>query len=115
MTPVQIEAALVQELKQYVNEPRVTVTVAEIGSKMVYVTGEVQHPGSYPLIGPLDVLQVIAKAGGVTPYAHRKSVFVLRQVNGKKEKIPVNYGSIFRGKNPEQNLDLQPGDTVIVP
>jgi polysaccharide export outer membrane protein len=115
MTPVQIEATLVEDLKQYVNEPRVTVTVAEIGSKMVYVTGEVQHPGAYPLVGPLDILQVIAKAGGVTPYAHRRSVFVLRQVNGKKQKIPVNYGSIFRGKNPEQNLDLQPGDTVIVP
>jgi polysaccharide biosynthesis/export protein len=115
MTPVQIEAALVAELKQYVNEPRVTVTVAEIGSKMVYVTGEVQHPGSYPLVGPLDVLQVIAKAGGVTPYSHRRSVFVLREINGKKQKLPVNYNRIFHGKNPEQNIDLRPGDTVVVP
>jgi polysaccharide export outer membrane protein len=115
MTPVQIEAALVEDLRQYVNEPRVTVTVAEIGSKMVYVTGEVQHPGGYALVGPLDILQVIAKAGGVTPYAHRKSVFVLREVNGKKQKVPVNYSRIFHGKSPEQNLDLQPGDTVVVP
>lgn len=115
MTPSQIEATLVSDLKQYVNEPRVAVTVAEIGSKLVYVTGEVQHPGSYPLLGPIDVLQVIAKAGGVTPYAHRRSVFVLRQINGKKEKVPVNYSRIFHGKNPEQNIDLQPGDTVVVP
>jgi polysaccharide biosynthesis/export protein len=115
MTPVQIEATLVDDLKQYVNEPRVTVTVAEIGSKNVYVTGEVQHPGSYPLVGPLDVLQIIAKAGGVTPYAHRGSVFILRDVNGAKQKVPVNYGRIFKGKNPEQNIRLQPGDTVVVP
>jgi polysaccharide export outer membrane protein len=115
LTPVQIEATLVADLKQYVNEPRVTVTVAEIGSKLVYVTGEIQHPGAYPLVGPVDVLQIIAKAGGVTPYAHRRSVFVLRQINGKKEKLPVNYSQIFRGKNPEKNINLQPGDTVVVP
>lgn len=115
LTPVQIEANLVVGLKQYVNEPRVTVTVAEIGSKTVYVTGEVPHPGAYPIVGPVDVLQIIAKAGGVTPYAHRRSVFVLRQVNGKKQKLPVNYSRIFHGKNPEQNLDLLPGDTVVVP
>jgi len=115
MTPVQIEAVLVADLKRYVNEPRVTVTVAEVGSKTVYVTGEVQHPGAYPLTGPVDVLQIIAKAGGVTPYVHRKSVFVLRQINGKKEKIPVNYSRIFKGENPEQNIGLDPGDTVVVP
>ena len=115
MTPVQIEASLVESLKQYVNEPHVTVTVVEVGSKTVYVTGEVQHPGAYPLVGPVDVLQIIAKAGGVTPYAHRRSVFVLRQINGKKEKLPVNYNQIFHGKNPDQNITLQPGDTVVVP
>jgi polysaccharide biosynthesis/export protein len=115
MTPVQIEATLISELRQYVNEPRVTVTVAEIGSKTVYVTGEVQHPGAYPLVGPVDVLQIIAKAGGATPYAHRRSVFVLREVGGKKQKLPVNYDRVFHGKNPEQNLNLQPGDTVVIP
>jgi polysaccharide biosynthesis/export protein len=115
LTPTQIEANLVTDLKQYMNEPRVTVTVAEIGSKLVYVTGEVQHPGAYPLAGPVDVLQIIAKAGGVTPYAHRRSVFVLREVNGKKQKVAVNYARIFHGKSPEQNIGLLPGDTVVVP
>jgi len=115
MTPVQIEDVLVSELKRFVNEPRVTVTVTEVGSKAVYITGEVQHPGAYPLIGPIDILQIIAKAGGVTPFAHRKSMFVMREVNGKKEKLPVNYSRIFRGKNPEQNILLQPGDTIVVP
>jgi polysaccharide export outer membrane protein len=51
----------------------------------------------------------------VTPYAHRRSVFVLRQVNGKKQKLPVNYSEIFKGKSPEKNIDLEPGDTVVVP
>jgi polysaccharide export outer membrane protein len=115
MTPSQIQETLVSELKRYVNEPRVTVAVAEVGSKTVYVTGEVQHPGAYPLVTTVDVLQIIAKAGGVTPYAHRRSVFVLRQVNGKKQKLPVNYSEIFKGKSPEKNIDLEPGDTVVVP
>jgi polysaccharide biosynthesis/export protein len=115
MTPVQIETILVTDLKEYVNEPRVTVTVLEVGSKTVYVTGEVQHPGAYPLVGPVDILQMIAKAGGVTPYAHRRSVFVLREVNGKKQKLPVDYSRIFHGKNVEQNISLQPGDTIVVP
>lgn len=115
MTPSQIETVLVSDLKQFVNDPRVTVTVAEIGSKNVYVTGEVHKPGAYPIVGPVDVLQVIAKAGGVTPYAHGRRVFVLRQVNGQKQKLPVNYSRIFSGKNPEQDIALQPGDTVVVP
>jgi polysaccharide export outer membrane protein len=114
-TPTQIEAMLVSKLKRFVSEPRVTVTVAEIASKTVYVTGEVARPGAYPLVGPLDVLQIIAKAGGVTPYAHRKSMFVLRRMEGGKQKLPVNYSEIFRGKNAEQNINLQPGDTVVVP
>lgn len=115
MTPVQIEATLVTRLTQYVNDPRVTVTVAEIGSKNIYVTGEVHKPGVYPTLGPIDVLQIIAKAGGVTPYARGRKVFVLREVNGQKHKLPVNYTNIFHGKNPEQDIALQPGDTVVVP
>lgn len=115
MTPAQIEAGLVAKLKNYVNEPRVTVTVAEVASKTVYVTGEVARAGAYPLVGPVDVLQLIAKAGGVTPYAHRKSMFVLRRVDGSKQKLPVNYNQIIHGKSPEQNINLQPGDTVVVP
>jgi len=115
MTPVQIEARLVAGLKSYVNEPRVTVAVIEVASKMVYVTGEIARPGAYPLVGPVDILQLIAKAGGVTPYAHRKSMFVLRQVEGSKQKLSVNYNQIIRGKSPEQNINLQPGDTVVVP
>ena len=114
-TPTQIEALLVSKLKQYVSEPRVTVTVAEVSSKSVYLIGEVARPGAYSLTGPLDILQIIAKAGGVTPYAHRKSMFVLRRVEGGKQKLPVNYTQIIRGKHPEQNLSLQPGDTVVVP
>ncbi len=115
MTPTQIEALLVTKLKQYVNQPRVTVSVAEVESKTVYVTGEVARPGAYALTQRLDVLQLIAKAGGVTAYAHRKSLFVLRNVDGSKRKIPVNYKEIFNGNHPEQNIDLQAGDTVVVP
>jgi polysaccharide export outer membrane protein len=117
LTTTQIETLLTSRLKEYVTEPRVTVTVSDTASKLVYLIGEVAHPGVYPLVGPVDVLQAIARAGGVTPYAHRTGIFVLRQTQaGKdKEKIKVNYKQVLRGKNAQQNVALLPGDTVVVP
>lgn len=116
MTPREIEAVLVERLQATaLKDARVTVTVVETGSKIVYVTGQVAKPGAYPLVMPTDVLQIIAKAGGLTPFAHSKAVFVLRQAEGGKQKLPVNYAQVLRGHNPEQNLNLQPGDTVVIP
>ncbi len=115
MTPSGLQDVLTAKLSRFIGKPIVSVTVTEIGSKSVYVTGEVVKPGAYQLVTPMDVLQLIAKAGGVTPYAHRKSVFVLRNVDGKRQKLPVNYKHVLHGENPEQNIPLMPGDTVVVP
>ena len=115
MTPTQLQDVLTAKLSRFITKPQVSVTVTEIGSKSVFVTGEVAKPGAYALLTPMDVLQLIAKAGGVTPYAHRKSVFVLRSVDGKKQKLAVNYQQILRGANADQNISLLPGDTVVVP
>lgn len=114
MTVPQIQDMLEQKLQRYVSSARVTVIVSEIRSRFVYVTGEVRSPGVYPLLEPTNVLQVLIKAGGLSPFARRKSIYVLRNVDGKQQKIPVDYVKVLRG-NGGLNVQLQVGDTVVVP
>jgi polysaccharide biosynthesis/export protein len=115
MTPSQIQDVLAEKLHRYLNAARVTVSVAEIKSKFVYVTGEVNKPGAYLLAAPIDVLQLVIKAGGLTPFARSRSITILRFTDGKQEKLAVNYKKLLRGEYPEQNVFLLPGDTVVVP
>jgi len=100
-------------LEKYVHKPRVTVTVQDIRSRMVYVTGEVQRPGAYPLIDTMTVVQLIARSGGPTDFAKKNKVYVLRA--GNSARINVDYRKVLRGQSPEQNVELAPGDTVVVP
>ncbi|MGH9775400.1 MAG: polysaccharide biosynthesis/export family protein [Candidatus Acidiferrales bacterium] len=115
MTPSQVQQLLTERLKSYVVSPQVTVTVTEIRSKSVYITGEVVRAGEYPMVSPITVLQLIARAGGVTPYANRKGIFLLRNVDGKAERFPFDYNSVLKGKNTSQDMELRPGDTVVIP
>jgi len=114
-SPSQIQDELTERLSRFLSHPKVTVTVTEIKSKSVYVTGEVTKPGVYSLVSPTGVLQAIVMAGGPTPFAHRKSIFILRSVDGKEQKIPVNYVKLLRGDDHVQNVSLVPGDTIVVP
>ncbi len=113
-TPIEAEAQLRDRLKSIVIEPKVTVTVTEIRSRMVYITGEVGRPGAYPLNGPLNVLQLIAQAGGLTQFAERKKIRILK-ANGNDKGAPFNYNSVVHGRDARHNLLLTPGDTVVVP
>jgi polysaccharide export outer membrane protein len=115
MTPSQIQDMMTIRLGRFLSKPQVTVTVTDIKSKAVYVTGEVVRPGVYPLVVPIDVLQAIVMAGGPTQFARRKSVFVLRTVDGKLQRLPVNYAKMLRGRDTGQNITLLPGDTIVVP
>jgi polysaccharide export outer membrane protein len=115
MTPRQIQALLEEKLKNFLQHPEVTVTVAEIRSKVVYISGEVAKPGAYPLLYPMTVLQLIATAGGLTPYAKPKNISILRQVNGQEMRFPFNYLKVIRGRSPRDNISLLPGDTIVVP
>jgi polysaccharide export outer membrane protein len=113
LTPEAAQTLLATQLERLVKHPRVTVIVEEIHSRIVYVTGEIQHPGAYPLIGPMNVVQLIARAGGPTEYAKKKEVYVLHQDGGPR--IKVNYQMVLAGKHLEENIGLTPGDTVVVP
>ncbi len=113
LTPAAAEKVLRERLTKFVNRPRVTVTVQEIHSRVVYITGEVQRPGAYPLVDEMNVVQLIARSGGLTEFAKKKQVYVLHEGSGAKTK--VDYSKVVQGQHLEENVQLTPGDTVVVP
>jgi polysaccharide biosynthesis/export protein len=114
MTANQLAQDLKSRLSSYILNAQVTVSVVDIRSRQVYVTGQVGKPGGYPLIVPVSVLQLIAQAGGLNTFANRKDIVILRGSGGQVERLKFNYNSAVRG-DPKQNITLQAGDTVIVP
>ena len=114
MTPMQLADSITDKLKKYIADPRVTVVVTQMNSRRVFVSGEVLHPGAMSLLPNMTVMQAVASAG-FTPFANLKGIYVLRNTNGRQVTMPVNYKEMIRGKNPQQNFLLQPGDTVVVP
>jgi polysaccharide export outer membrane protein len=115
LTPGQLKDLLVDESKKYIEDPSVTVVVKQINSRKVYITGEVNKPGPYPLTGPTTVLQLLSIAGGVKEYAHLKKISIVRNENGKPVSFRFNYEEVINQKNLKQNIALKPGDTIIVP
>jgi polysaccharide biosynthesis/export protein len=115
MTPLQIQNMIAEKLKGFLTNPQVTVTVTDIRSKRAFITGEVIRPGGYSLNAETSVLQLIAQAGGFTPFAKRDSIVVLRVEDGKSMKLKFRYKEVVQGKKTEQNIALHPGDTVVVP
>jgi polysaccharide export outer membrane protein len=115
LTPMELAYVISEGLKRYINNPQVTVSVSIINSRRAYVTGEVTKPGAFPLLPNMTVLQALTSAGGFTQFAKVKSIYVLRSDGGKQRKILFNYKAVVEGKKPEDNIELQPGDTVVVP
>jgi polysaccharide biosynthesis/export protein len=115
LTPTQLRDRLVEASKKYIEDPSVTVVVKQMNSRKVFITGEVAKPGPYPLTGPTTVLQLISIAGGLRDYAESKKIIVVRNENGKQTTLPFNYKDVVSRKNLKQNIELKPGDTVIVP
>ena len=115
LMPMELAAVIREELKKYVTNPQVTVSVSEINSKRIYVNGEVNKAGAYQLLPHMTVLQALSGSGGFTAFARIKHIYILRSVDGKPVKIPFNYKAAITGKNLEQNIELQPGDVIVVP
>jgi polysaccharide export outer membrane protein len=115
LTPEQLRVALTAAAGKFVEEPTVTVVVKAINSRKVFITGQVGKPGPYPLAGPMTVLQLIAMSGGVAEYAKKSRIVVVRKEAGKDVTYPFNYEDVMEGKKLQQNIELKPGDTVIVP
>jgi polysaccharide export outer membrane protein len=114
LTPEQLRDSVVAAAKKYVEDPNATVIVKQINSRKVFITGQVEKPGPYPLNGTTTVLQMIATAGGLKEFASGK-VSVMRTEGGRQAIYPFNYRDALKGKNLRQNIELKPGDTLVVP
>ena len=115
-TPLKLEQAIADKLKNYISDPEVTVIVQQINSQKFNILGQVTKPGSYPLTNSPTVLDAIAIAGGFRDFAKKKSIYVLRQnADGTQTRLPFNYNDVVKGKNLAQNVKLQPRDTIVVP
>lgn len=115
LTPEQLATQLETLAARFVQQPNATVIVREIHSRQVFITGYVARPGAYPLTTPLTVLQFIAQAGGLLEFANAEEIRIMRTEGPKSKAFLFNYKDITRGRNVAQNIELQPGDTVIVP
>jgi len=115
-TPLKLEVEIASKLKNYISEPEVTVMVQQINSQKFNVLGQVVHPGSFVIANSPTVLDAIALAGGFRDFAKQKSVYVLRQKpDGTQARLLFNYKEVIKGVKAEQNVKLQPRDTVVVP
>ena len=115
LSPLELSNVISEALKKFMNNPQVTVTVLDINSRRVYVTGEVSRPGTFPLLPNMTVLQALTTAGSFTQFARTKNTYVLRNEGGKQVKLPFNYKEVIKGNHPEQNIELRSGDTIVVP
>jgi polysaccharide export outer membrane protein len=115
LTPSELREHLTDESKRFIEDPNVTVVVKQINSRKVFVLGEVGRPGPHPLTAPTTVLQLLAAVGGLKEYADSKKIVVIREANGRQTTFRFNYKDVITGKNLRQNIELMPGDTIIVP
>jgi polysaccharide biosynthesis/export protein len=115
LTPDELREQLMKASAKFVEEPNVTVVVKTINSQKVFITGMVAKSGNYPLTAPTTVMQLIAMAGGIQEFADSKNILVVRNENGRPISYRFNYKEVLKRKNLKQNIELKPGDTVIVP
>lgn len=115
LTPLKLKELLTQKLKEFVENPTVTVVVMEANSFQVYISGEVRKPGVYRLRTETSLLQLISMVGGFTEWANQKKILIIRKEDGKEKRITVNYKKIVKGEDPSSNIILKAGDTIIVP
>ena len=112
-TPLAVQKMLTESYSEFIARPEVTVTVTEVNSQIVYILGEVQKPGAYPFVQSLGPLQLIARAGGLTPFAKKHSIYLLR--GGNHQRVQMNFSKLVKGEGAGANLLLVSGDTVVVP
>jgi polysaccharide export outer membrane protein len=114
LTPIELRQQVTQRLAEFIPSPEVSVIVREVHSVKVAVVGSVRMPGHYEVNSAATVLELIARAQGLTEFADRGRIVVLRQ-NGKATKrIPFNYRKVAEGSE-QDNFVVQPGDIIVVP
>lgn len=111
----QVQKEITRRLSDIIVDPIVTVFVRSYASHKIFVLGKVNTPGEFTAMGPVDVVQALAMAGGMAQFADQDSIKILRRVRGKLTSIPFDYADVAKGKNLDQNIMLNRGDVVVVP
>jgi polysaccharide export outer membrane protein len=115
-TPLQLEQDIAIKLRNFITEPEVTIMVQQINSEKFNILGQVAKPGSYSLAVAPTVIDAIAAAGGFRDFAKEKAIYILRRTpDGRQSRIGFNYKDFIKGKNPNQNVKIEPNDTIVVP
>jgi polysaccharide export outer membrane protein len=115
LTAKQLEEALTQRLKEFLNSPEVNVTVAKVNSKRFFVYGEVGRPGEYPLVHETTIMDALSNVGGFRDFANKKKIYVQRILpSGESKTFNFNYMDVSKGKHLEQNIVLENGDRIFV-
>ncbi len=116
MTPLQLRDLIAERLKDYVliMLSEVTVGVDEIHSYTVSVMGEVNEPGRFSFQNQVTIIDVLAQAGGFTPFASKSNVVILRKVNGVTQRIPFDYRRVELGRSTPAEMTVYPGDIIVV-
>jgi len=111
----ELQQMVSERLKKYIADPVVTIAVQEIKGNKVYVIGQVAHPGEFIVNPRVDVMQALSMAGGTTPFASLGNITIIRRTGSVQKTYAFDYSTAVKGKNLEQNIELQSGDVVVVP
>jgi polysaccharide biosynthesis/export protein len=114
-TVTSLKEKITEKLKNFLSSPEITVIVRESKSRQIYTLGKIARPGQLQLAPSMTVLQALSAAGGCTEWADTKNIMIIRRTNGKETTFRFNYQDIISGKNMEQNIILEPNDTIVVP
>ncbi len=115
-TTEDLAKLLRERLSKFIPDSEINVRLIAAEGNLIYVTGEVSHPGQFIMRGPTNVMQALSMAGGLTAFAKKNSIIILRrEANGRTKSLPFEYGDVEDGENTESNILLQSGDTVVAP
>jgi polysaccharide export outer membrane protein len=114
LTPYALQQEIAKRASEFVARPQVTVIVNEVRSKKIYVVGEVAHPGTYPFSSGLTALQALTTAGGLNQFANAKRIVVLRKQDSTGVTLHFDYNAVVRHGDIKADIDLRPGDTLVV-
>lgn len=115
LTPMQLGTEITSRLKKFIADPQVTIIVSRVNSQRIYIVGEVNHAGAFPLVPNMTVLEALSSAGGCTVFAKQTKIYILRLEDGREVRRPFNFKEVLSGRRMEQNVLLRSGDTIVVP
>jgi polysaccharide biosynthesis/export protein len=114
LTPTELKQSVAAKMTRFVEQPEVSVVVVEIHSQVVHLIGSVARPGAYTLGGPLTVVELLARAGGLMDIARSEEIAIVRKRGLGIERIPFNYKAYVEGRNLTHNIQLKNGDVIVV-